>query len=460
MMADSDGGEQRPIAEFELTRNDVRQRPLARGADGGEVGECESAALLGGDDIPQQSSLVSDPNVPTTEKHRWQQSAAYILVFICAGLVVGVTGPALPWIKAQLPDGANLGHAFALRGLGGLLGSFGGAWALHCGVPGGLIMAAAGIAAAIGVGSFRVCDSVLGMAAGLILLDIGCGFMQVANTLYAWIHPEKHLVGWLNLLNAAFGIGTLTAPAVVALLATLSRSHTQGLLQALLLLPGLVLIVSAGTLFVPSPRPPPQEGSQAAEGGGWRRWAAAILTAAALNGAVGAETTFGAFLVAYVASQRGAGILGVGEREADLMTSAFWLSFTLGRLGSGALSAVLSSRPTAVLWAQVAVMCGGLLAAAAFPSSGGVLWTGAILMGSGVGGLFAAFMGQFNSRYPIDSKTGGLIGVGVMAGVAFWQATAAMCHPREAINVTLAAAALMVVSQCVLQMTVLRQSPK
>lgn len=69
---------------------------------------------------------------------------------------------------------------------------------------------------------------------------------QVANTLYAWIHPEKHLVGWLNLLNAAFGIGTLTAPAVVALLATLSRSHTQGLLQALLLLPGLVLIVSAG----------------------------------------------------------------------------------------------------------------------------------------------------------------------------------------------------------------------
>lgn len=84
------------------------------------------------------------------------QSLAYIGTFIGIGLCVGVTGPALPWITSKIPPDTNLAPAFALRGIGGLAGSFGGAWALHCGVPGHFILAVAGLAAAAGVASLQV----------------------------------------------------------------------------------------------------------------------------------------------------------------------------------------------------------------------------------------------------------------------------------------------------------------
>jgi len=62
----------------------------------------------------------------------------------------------------------------------------------------------------------------------------------------AWIQPDSRLVPWLNVLNGSFGVGTLIAPAAVALLATLSGSHDTGVKMALLLLPLLPVAFAAG----------------------------------------------------------------------------------------------------------------------------------------------------------------------------------------------------------------------
>eukprot|EP00961_Rhodomonas_salina_P292492 3932982-Rhodomonas_salina.1 len=86
-------------------------------------------------------------------------------------------------------------------------------------------------------------------------------------------------------------------------------------------------------------------------------WSVAIwLTALALCAAVGAETTFGTFLVAYVEAQRSAGLLTTTEARADLMNSFFWTVFTVSRFGSVALERAFPSDPFAVMAVQVAVL--------------------------------------------------------------------------------------------------------
>jgi len=95
------------------------------------------------------SETISSPDKRRVALH---QSLCYVGAFVGVGLCVGVLGPSLPYITEQLPKDTNLAPAFAFRGLGGLFGSFGGAWALYLGVRahfilgGGVIIAAAGVA--------------------------------------------------------------------------------------------------------------------------------------------------------------------------------------------------------------------------------------------------------------------------------------------------------------------------
>ena len=40
---------------------------------------------------------------------------------------------------------------------------------------------------------------------------------SVTNTLLAWIHGQESLGAWLNVVNAAFGVGGVLAPSLVSL---------------------------------------------------------------------------------------------------------------------------------------------------------------------------------------------------------------------------------------------------
>ena len=406
-------------------------------------GEEPHRSLLHQDDVHDQAPAERDAGeastratvegaaLPTCEARALQlrQSLCYVGTFIAAGLVVGTCGPALPTLlkriggEASSEDGkdeqpASLAAAFAFRALGGVAGSIGGGAALVRIVPDGghRILVAGLFFMAVSPVVLCYAASVSHVALAFILLDLGCGIGQVANTMIVWVNPQG-ATQWLNILNGSFGIGTLISPALVAILDAFLGSTSAAVESALLLVPLFVFLVVLLSVYVPSPAaPPPEEaaghnsksenshlapgdsesGNSAAEAAASAReaqaglqagecqkaaptkisadrwqWAAAVaLTVCALNCAVGAETTFGTFLVAYVETQREAGLVDVSEVQADLMTSFFWTSFTVGRFGSVFLERVFPAHPVLIIAVQILVLEFGWMAAALAPSSG------------------------------------------------------------------------------------------
>jgi hypothetical protein len=347
-----------------------------------------------------------------------RQSMCYIGAFIAAGLSVGTTGPALPTMLKRIAGSgsggmtrsggggevgdSSLAAAFAFRVLGGLAGSIGGGAALVRIVPEGghRILVVGVFFMALAPVILCYATDVSHVALAFILLDFGCGCGQVANTMMVWVN-QQNTTQWLNVLNGSFGIGTLISPALVALLDVFLGSPAAAVEAALLLVPLFVFLIALFCTYIPSPVAPEPakepanedagvsgvgaDGASAEALGGNSRaetnckkveadrwqWAAAVaLTVMALNCAVGAETTFGTFLVSYVETQRAAGNLAVSEVQADLMTSFFWTAFTVGRFGSVFLERLYPCHPTLVIAAQIVVLELGWLSVALAPSSG------------------------------------------------------------------------------------------
>ena len=291
-----------------------------------------------------------------------RQSVCYIGAFIAAGLMVGTCGPALPTLFKRINGNAaqaaatdedrgvevSLASAFALRAFGGLGGSIAQGWLLMSVLPRGghMILAGGLVAGATAPVILCYASQASHLALAFILLDFGCGFANAANTMMVWVQPYQ-TTQWLNILNGSFGIGTLVSPALVAFLDLLLGSTSEAVEMALLIVPLAVLLVAVFCIYVPSPTAPEgteqEQGKQSPgadeeeggktrkiESGSWQ-WAAAVaLTVSGLNCAVGAETTFGTFLVAYVETQREQGNL----RTAQVIF-LFWLDSTWkGYLGT------------------------------------------------------------------------------------------------------------------------------
>ena len=397
----------------------------ARGARPGEEPHLSLLLHRGDGDGEELRIAARDEPAPSADRAldtdralQLRQSMCYIGAFIAAGLAVGTTGPALPTMLKRIGgSGSNgmtrrrsgagevgdssLAAAFAFRVVGGLAGSIGGGAALVRIVPdGGHRILVVGVFF-MGLAPVILCyaTNVSHVALAFILLDFGCGCGQVANTMMVWVN-QQNTTQWLNVLNGSFGIGTLISPALVALLDVFLGSASAAVKAALLLVPLFVFLIALFCTYIPSPVAPepakePATEDASVEAGGadgtsgqageskgslgatkkmdadqWQWVAAVALTVMALNCAVGAETTFGTFLVTYVETQREAGSLAVSEVQADLMTSFFWTAFTVGRFGSVFLERLYPAHPTLVIAAQIVVLELGWLSVAFAPWSG------------------------------------------------------------------------------------------
>ena len=145
-----------------------------------------------------------------------------------------------------------------------------------------------------------------------------------------------------------------------------------------------------------------------------------------------------------------AGMLNVAEARADLITSFFWTSFTVGRFGSVGLERAFPTHPFAVMAVQIWVLQCGWMLVVGMPSSEGALWLSSLLVGGGVGGLFAGFIGQLSCRVHFSSFVGGCMGLGAMSGVALWNTTAAALGAHTATLVVAAASLVTVACQALL----------
>ena len=325
----------------------------------------------------------------------------YFSIFIL-GLFTAIGGPALPTLAENTSSTFDqISLFFVLGALGYLLGSYLGGQAYDR-FPGHRIMAFTLLVIAIS-GAFiplmqllwllLLVQFALGLAQGTN--DVGC------NTLLLWVHG-KDAGPYVNGLHFFFGLGTFIAPLVLAGMLSLSVG-IQWVFWAFALL-SLPLVFWLWRL----PEAPMQ--SKLDENGRARFPLIPVaLLALAFLLYVGAEVGFGNWVYTYAFTLE----LGTTITSAYL-TSAFWGTFTLGRL----LGIWISTRVRAItiLFVDLLGCLASLSVIMFWPDSVPALWAGTIGVGLFMASVFPTLIILAGERMRVTGAVTGWFLVGGGAG--------------------------------------------
>jgi FHS family Na+ dependent glucose MFS transporter 1 len=234
---------------------------------------------------------------------------------------------------------------------------------------------------------------ILGIAKGA--LDVGC------NTLLLWVHTEN--VGpFMNGLHAFFGVGAFISPLIVAqAIAWTGDIHWVYWSFALLTLP---IALWVWTLPSPASRAVPAHHESAPF-----PILPVLIMVLCFVLYVGGEAGYGAWIYTYAFT------LNFGtEVTAAYLTSAFWGSFTLGRLFG--IWVATRARPMTILILDLAGCLVSLALILLFPGSAALLWTGTILFGISQASIFPTFLTLAEERIHVTGTVAGLFLVGAGIG--------------------------------------------
>ena len=321
----------------------------------------------------------------------------YLVVFVAMGLSLSLLGPALTYLRerAQVSKG-DIGALFVAQAVGYLLGSlFSGRLfdrgVGHRAVAGGLL----GIAASAVMIPF--CTTVLALSAPFALVGAFAGCIDVGcNTLVVWHTRGTGSVRLLNALHLFFGIGALISPGLVD--RSLVWSHGLSLVTTVV---ASVSIVLAAVVMMHEPPTPGAPATPQSSGG-----PVAVQTPRRILFVIGV------FFFLYVGVEVGfSGWLKTYAEAIDLpgvasptwLNTAFWLSFTLGRL----LAVVLSRRLRAGFLlagscAATAVLLGVLALADGAP---GAVWVVTVLVGFTVAPQFATMIAYAEQHIELSGRS-------------------------------------------------------
>lgn len=257
-----------------------------------------------------------------TDAMRW--TLMYYLQFICLGLSIGLVGPTLPSLAAQTqtPVG-DLGAVFTASAVGALLGTLLGG-RLFDRVRGHRALGIAQLASAALIALYPV----LPVAWLLLVVVIGKGltdgFINTgANTLLVWTHKDKSSP-YMNALHFFFGLGAFLAPILVAQVIEIPGGYRYAFWV-------LAVISGLAGLALLSLKKNPQHAPATTTAAEKTRINYGVVVAAMffLFFYVGAEIAFSGWIYTYALT------LDLADATtAAYLTSAFWLTFTLGRLAS------------------------------------------------------------------------------------------------------------------------------
>jgi len=329
-------------------------------------------------------------------------TTAYYLAFILLGLTLGAEGPTLPKLAENTSSTLDqISLIFFSGSLGYLLGSYI-SGRIYDRLPGHKFLAGvilllgiiiAFVPAATALWMLLVITLIAGFAKGS--LDVG------GNTLILWVHHEQ--VGpFMNGLHALFGLGAFVGPLIVArVLAVTDNIYWVYWTLAIAAFPIAVLIWN---LPSPSARPTPEEHKETP---------VPVLPLAIMVLCfvlyVGAEVGFGSWIYTYALQ------LGLDtEITAAYLTSAFWGSFTLGRLIAIPISTRL--RPLTILYLDFAGCLLSLGLILLFRDSGIILWIGSILLGLSFASIFPTFLTLSEERMHVTGTMAGWFLVGGSIG--------------------------------------------
>lgn len=252
-------------------------------------------------------------------------TAAFIN-FVAIGVLAGVMGPALPDLADRVgTDLATIGVLVTTSFLGTLTGqAIAGPLNDRLGQRPVLL---AGIGLTAGGAAVLVLGPSLGiMIGGSAVFGIGFGALDVSSNLLVARHFADQSVSVLNLLHTFYGVGSVIGPA----LASLSLRVADTAIPVFWVGVAILLLPIPFVLRVPQgiPATSSAQAVQAAGGNGAIYRAPVLwLLGVILLLYVGVEAGLGSWITAYTDRTT-----DLGKEGGALLTSAYWLALTIGRI--------------------------------------------------------------------------------------------------------------------------------
>ncbi|MFZ5827107.1 MAG: MFS transporter [Bacillota bacterium] len=376
----------------------------------------------------------------SNQKHTGAMLIACIS-FLALGMVTAALGPALPDLAARTGSSlAAVGSLFTAIFLGALL-SLSAAGAITDRFGQAPVLLAGALLTGLSTVAFTLTTSLPAMLALAMLTGVGHGAVDIAATiLIARLFAER-TVSALNLLNVFFGAGAIAGPAAASLTMRLWGTGLSGLWLGA----GLMFLTALLVPLLP-------------------RRAGAPATVSAASGARAVlrsplAWSFGLLLLLYVGAEQGVSgwataymsqTTTLDQAQAALITSAFWLALTAGRLLAAALGYRLSPDRLLRLF-----LAGAAAGAVALPlSTGSTLFSVAaiLLLGLSFGPIFPTAVGIVTLRFPQAPGTAGslVIALGCIGGALLpWTQGALMvgAGPRASVSLVAAGALAMLLLQ-------------
>jgi MFS transporter, FHS family, Na+ dependent glucose transporter 1 len=309
-----------------------------------------------------------------SDAQRWRSTFGYYGLAVCLGLGVGLAGPTLQNLADQTGSSLeSMGLLFLVGPIGFTLGTLLGGRLFDRMVRGHVLLGAAQLVSAVGLAFVPAVHSLwllLAIAFVRGALD-GVGSIG-ANTLLLWTYREK-VSPFMNGYHFSFGVGAFVGPLAVARFVT----ATVGYRGAYWAVAGFAALAAVWMLVQPGSPDPAEHAVHAARArsdSGGIAWAPIVIAAIYLFAYVSGEISFGSWIASYAKELRVADEVG-----AAYLTSAFWFSFTIGRLISIPVAVLFTPRQVIPVALVACLGLAGLLMI--LPLSAALLWAVAIGLG-------------------------------------------------------------------------------
>jgi fucose permease len=371
----------------------------------------------------------------------------YCMILLLTGLSVNILGPVGPALMHQLSSStASVGAIFSAEGLGNFIGSALAGWVLHRYSAHRVITWACGVIF-VGVGAVPSCSALSQVMLLYLLVGAAAGVANAsANTMVTWVWrgSSGRLGAVLNLVNACFPLGGSAAP----LLVLLSERRLGNPLVAFLGIAVFAALPCIGGAVLQTPSAPPappaelpsppacgNSFSSAALGGSTvcgidlgsrQRYIHVTVLAPLLITiwlCIGAEIAYSAWVFSFATHRA-----GMRSDEAALLTSLYWSTFTVGRVGATPLAAFIS--PGAILLPALCLEVVSLVALAVLNPSQAVLWVGTIGAGLGISALFSNVLSLLACYSLLTTRVTGAMGAAAAIGHMTIPTLAGLCLDR------------------------------
>lgn len=338
-----------------------------------------------------------------TSRNVLNTTALYYACFVMLGLAAASLGPNLPFLAKNTQSTLEAASILlAARPFGFFLGALFGA-RLYDFLPGHTLIAMVFLGLALCLSLIPVIPMLYVLAACLLITGILQSLIDAGtNTLLVWLHRDK-VAPFMNGLHFAFGLGAFLMPIVIAQ----STIWLGSPAWAFWFVAFLALPLSLLFWRMPSPSRivETQDGTSTTK----VNTLLALLIAGFLFFYAGIEIGFGNWIYSYALKSNLA-----SEISANYLTSAFWGTYTLGRLLTIPLAARL--KPSSLLWLSLLSASFGVVPILLYPESSPVLWMCSLWLGLSIAAIFPAVISFAERHMTIKGQIMGIFFTGVSLG--------------------------------------------